>query len=80
MSSVRKKAEILKIKDKEFLPLLYSLLDKGKKVKVTGLGIFDIGSIKPRTVKHVLTGEEIKTKKTNRVLFRATKVLKDMIN
>ncbi|NJM28889.1 MAG: HU family DNA-binding protein [Rhizobiales bacterium] len=54
-------------------------LKKGNKVRVTGLGIFQVRKRPARMGRNPATGEAIKIKASKKVAFRAAKELKESI-
>ena len=77
--SNRKQRVILKFKDDAFVDQLTSLLLKAGKVKVSGLGIFEIRRIAEREGYNVGTGERITISAHNKVAFRPHKKMKDSV-
>ena len=62
-----------------FVDLLVRHLKKGNKVRVTGLGIFQIRKRPARMGRNPATGEAIKIKASKKLAFRAAKEVKDAI-
>ncbi len=54
-------------------------LKKGHKVRITGLGIFQVKKRPARLGRNPLTGEQIKIKASKKLAFRAAKEVKDTI-
>jgi DNA-binding protein HU-beta len=54
-------------------------LKKGNKVRVTGLGIFQVRKRPARLGRNPLTGEQIKIKASKKLAFRAAKEVKEAI-
>ncbi len=54
-------------------------LKKGNKVRVTGLGIFQVRKRPARMGRNPATGEQIKIKASKKLAFRAAKEVKDAI-
>jgi DNA-binding protein HU-beta len=54
-------------------------LKKGNKVRVTGLGIFQVRKRPARMGRNPLTGETIKIKASKKLAFRAAKEVKEAI-
>ena len=54
-------------------------LKKGNKVRVTGLGIFQVRARPARMGRNPATGEAIKIKASKKVAFRVAKDLKEAI-
>ena len=63
----------------EFITLVVRHLKKGNKVRVTGLGIFQVRSRPARMGRNPATGEAIKIKASKKVAFRVAKDLKEAI-
>ena len=62
-----------------FVELTVKNLKKGHKVRVTGLGIFQVKKRPARMGRNPATGEAIKIKASKKVAFRVAKELKDAI-
>jgi DNA-binding protein HU-beta len=62
-----------------FIELTVKHLKKGAKVRVTGLGIFQVKKRPARDGRNPLTGEKIKIKASKKLAFRAAKEVKDTI-
>ena len=62
-----------------FVDLTVKHLKKGNKVRVTGLGIFQIRKRPARMGRNPATGEAIKIKASKKLAFRAAKEVKDAI-
>jgi DNA-binding protein HU-beta len=62
-----------------FIDLLVKNLKKGHKVRVTGLGIFQVKKRPARMGRNPLTGEQIKIKASKKLAFRAAKEVKEAI-
>jgi DNA-binding protein HU-beta len=62
-----------------FVELLVKNLKKGNKVRVTGLGIFQVRKRPARLGRNPLTGEQIKIKASKKLAFRAAKEVKEAI-
>jgi DNA-binding protein HU-beta len=62
-----------------FVELTVKNLKKGNKVRVTGLGIFQVRKRPARTGRNPLTGESIKIKASKKLAFRAAKEVKEAI-
>ncbi len=62
-----------------FVELLVKNLKKGNKVRVTGLGIFQVKKRPARMGRNPLTGEQIKIKASKKLAFRAAKEVKEAI-
>lgn len=78
MSNVKQKV-ILRFKDDAFVEQLTSLLMKAGKVKVSGLGIFEIRAVAERDGYSVGSGKRIKIPGHTKVAFRPTKKIKDLV-
>ena len=63
----------------EFIGLVVKHLKKGNKVRVTGLGIFQVRARPARMGRNPATGEAIKIKASKKVAFRAAKELKESV-
>ena len=62
-----------------FIELTVKNLKKGHKVRVTGLGIFQVKKRPARMGRNPATGEQIKIKASKKLGFRAAKEVKDAI-
>jgi DNA-binding protein HU-beta len=62
-----------------FVDLTVKNLKKGAKVRVTGLGIFQVKKRPARLGRNPATGEQIKIKASKKLAFRAAKEVKDAI-
>lgn len=62
-----------------FVDLTVKHLKKGNKVRVTGLGIFQVRKRAARLGRNPATGEQIKIKASKKLAFRAAKEVKDAI-
>ena len=62
-----------------FVDLIVKNLKKGNKVRVTGLGIFQVKKRPARLGRNPLTGEQIKIKASKKLAFRAAKEVKEAI-
>ena len=62
-----------------FVELTVKNLKKGHKVRVTGLGIFQVRKRPARMGRNPATGEAIKIKASKKLAFRAAKEVKDAI-
>lgn len=78
MGNVKQRV-ILKFKDDAFVEQLLSLLLKAGKVKVGGLGIFEIRNIEPRTGYNVGTGKKIEIPAHKKLAFRPTARIKNLV-
>ena len=63
----------------DFVDLLVKHLKKGNKVRVTGLGIFQVRKRPARLGRNPATGEQIKIKASKKLAFRAAKEVKETI-
>ena len=64
----------------EFFSLIFTNLEKEKKLKITKFGTFSIREKKPRIGRNPKTKEEKKISRRNVVLFKAAKEFKDFVN
>ena len=62
-----------------FVDLTVKHLKKGAKVRVTGLGIFQVKKRPARMGRNPATGEQIKIKASKKLAFRAAKEVKETI-
>ncbi len=62
-----------------FVALTVKNLKKGHKVRITGLGIFQVRKRPARLGRNPATGEQIKIKASKKLAFRAAKEVKDAI-
>ncbi|MGH6854038.1 MAG: HU family DNA-binding protein [Aestuariivirga sp.] len=62
-----------------FIDLTVKHLKKGAKVRVTGLGIFQVKKRSARMGRNPATGEAIKIKASKKLAFRAAKEVKEAI-
>lgn len=62
-----------------FVDLTVKNLKKGNKVRVTGLGIFQVRKRPARLGRNPMTGEQIKIKASKKLAFRAAKEVKEAI-
>jgi DNA-binding protein HU-beta len=62
-----------------FVEMTVKNLKKGHKVRVTGLGIFQVKKRPARLGRNPLTGEQIKIKASKKLAFRAAKEVKEAI-
>jgi len=62
-----------------FIDLTVKNLKKGNKVRVTGLGIFQVRKRPARLGRNPATGEQIKIKASKKLAFRAAKEVKEAI-
>ena len=63
----------------EFVGMIVKSLKKGEKIRITGLGIFQVRKRPARMGRNPATGEAIKIKASKKVAFRASKELKEAI-
>ena len=63
----------------DFVVATVKHLKKGNKVRVTGLGIFQVKKRPARLGRNPLTGEQIKIKASKKLAFRAAKEVKEAI-
>ena len=62
-----------------FVDLTVKNLKKGHKVRITGLGIFQVRKRPARMGRNPATGEQIKIKASKKLAFRAAKEVKEAI-
>ena len=62
-----------------FIELTVKNLKKGNKVRITGLGIFQVRKRLARMGRNPATGEAIKIKASKKLAFRAAKEVKEAI-
>jgi DNA-binding protein HU-beta len=62
-----------------FIDTTVKNLKKGHKVRITGLGIFQVKKRPARMGRNPATGEQIKIKASKKLSFRAAKEVKDAI-
>ena len=62
-----------------FVELVVKNLKKGNKVRITGLGIFQVKKRPARLGRNPLTGEQIKIRASKHLAFRAAKEVKEAI-
>lgn len=77
--SSQKQRVILKLKNDDFIQKLGELLTQTGKVKVTGLGIFEIRHIDARDGYGVFEKKMIKIKAHNKLVFRVSSSLRKSI-
>jgi DNA-binding protein HU-beta len=63
----------------DFVEMTVKNLKKGNKVRITGLGIFQVKKRPARLGRNPLTGEQIKIKASKKLAFRAAKEVKEAI-
>ena len=63
----------------DFVDTIVKHLKKGSKVRITGLGIFQVKKRPARLGRNPLTGEQIKIKASKKLAFRAAKEVKESI-
>ena len=63
----------------DFVEAVVKHLKKGAKVRITGLGIFQVKKRPARLGRNPLTGEQIKIKASKKLAFRAAKEVKETI-
>ena len=61
----------------EFVQSLAEHLQQGSKIRIPGLGIFQVRSRAARTGRNPATGEPIQIKASKKIAFRASKDLKE---
>jgi DNA-binding protein HU-beta len=62
-----------------FIDTTVKNLKKGHKVRITGLGIFQVKKRPARMGRNPATGEQIKIKASKKLAFRAAKEVKESI-
>ena len=77
--SNKKQKVTMRFKNDAFVTQLSDLLMKAGKVKIVGLGIFEIKKVAAREGYSVANGERITIKEHNKVTFRPTVKLKENI-
>lgn len=75
----KKQKAILKFSDDAFVKQLSDLLRRAGKVKVQGLGIFEIREVAPREGYSIHDGKRIIIDGHKKIAFRPTKSLKEEI-
>jgi DNA-binding protein HU-beta len=63
----------------DFVEITVKNLKKGSKVRIAGLGTFQVKKRPARLGRNPLTGEQIKIKASKKLAFRAAKEVKDAI-
>jgi len=63
-----------------FLDVITDALKAGEKVNLVGFGVFDVSDRKARTGRNPQTGAEISIPASRNPRFRASKLLKDVLN
>ena len=63
----------------DFVGMLVKSLKKGEKIRISGLGIFQVRKRPARMGSNPATGEAIKIKASKKVAFRAAKDLKEAV-
>jgi len=63
----------------DFVGMIVKSLKKGEKVRIAGLGIFQVRKRPARMGRNPATGEAIKIKASKKVAFRAAKDLKEAV-
>lgn len=74
--STKHRKMALKLKDQAFIQRFTTLLLTGGKLKVTGIGVFEIKRIAAREGYNVGTGGRCQIKEHNKLSFRPAKPLK----
>jgi DNA-binding protein HU-beta len=59
--------------------LMTTLLKKGERIRITGLGILEVKKRPARTGRHPATGAAIQIAASKKVVFRVAKELKDAV-
>ena len=75
--AVSKKAATAMLED--FVGMIGKHLKKGDKIRISGLGIFQVRKRPARMGRNPATGEAIKIKASKKVAFRAAKDLKQSV-
>lgn len=63
----------------DFIDRMGGHLKKGKKLRISGLGVLEVRKRPARTGRNPATGESIKIKASKKVAFRPSKDLKDRV-
>lgn len=63
----------------DFVGMIVKSLKKGEKIRIGGLGIFQVRKRPARMGRNPATGEAIKIKASKKVAFRAAKDLKEAV-
>jgi DNA-binding protein HU-beta len=63
----------------DFIGMIVKHLKKGDRIRIGGLGIFQVRKRAARIGRNPATGEAIKIKASKKVAFRATKELKEAV-
>ena len=63
----------------DFIGMIVKSLKKGEKIRIGGLGIFQVRKRPARMGRNPATGEAIKIKASKKVAFRASKEFKEMV-
>ncbi len=63
----------------DFVGMIVKSLKKGEKIRISGLGIFQVRKRPARMGRNPATGEAIKIKASKKVAFRAAKDLKEAV-
>ncbi|MBL8663574.1 MAG: HU family DNA-binding protein [Candidatus Odyssella sp.] len=63
----------------DFVGMIVKSLKKGEKIRIAGLGIFQVRKRPARMGRNPATGEAIKIKASKKVAFRAAKDLKEAV-
>jgi len=63
----------------DFIGMIVKSLKKGEKIRIGGLGIFQVRKRPARMGRNPATGEAIKIKASKKVAFRASKDLKEAV-
>ena len=63
----------------DFVGMIVKSLKKGEKIRIAGLGIFQVRKRPARMGRNPATGEQIKIKASKKLAFRAAKEVKDAI-
>ncbi len=79
MANSSKNKVSVQLPDKTILDFISVCLKKGKRVRVVGLGIFEMRKIKARTIINFQTNAPLKIAATSRVAFIPSKTFKDSL-
>jgi nucleoid DNA-binding protein len=78
MSNVKQKV-IVKFKDPEFPDRVRDLLVTSGKVKVQGIGVFEVRKMKERVTYNIGKGEKTTIPAYNKIVFRPTSELREAV-
>ena len=84
---IKQVAEKLNLSEREtkevvqlFLDTLVDTLIKDGRLELRGLGVFQVKQRKPKTVRHIVTGELIQTKSYKDVEYKTSTKIKKRLN